>query len=194
MGKRIVIIQGHPSPLRKHLCHALADAYAAGAAAAGREVRRIEVAQLEFPILRTADEWRTGAVPEGIRDAQAAVRWADHVVVMFPLWTGTMPALLKAFLEQVARPGFAMRPRADGRGMQPLLIGKSARVVVTMGMPALLFRWSSHSCGVRGLQRATLGSWGFNPVRGFYIGGVDEKRFDAQKWIGALREHGANGK
>ena len=193
MGKRIAIIQGHPSPQSKHLCHELAGAYATGAIAAGHDVRRIEVGQIEFPVLRTADEWKSGVLPDGVRTAQEIIRWAGHLVVVFPLWTGTMPALLKMFLEQVARPGFAMRRRADGRGMDPQLTGKSARIVVTMGMPAWLFRWSSHSCGVRGLQRGTLPSWGIRPVKGTYIGGVDEKNFDAQKWLVALREIGGRG-
>jgi putative NADPH-quinone reductase len=45
MPRRVTIVQGHPDPGGKHLCHALADDYADGAAAAGREITRIEVAQ-----------------------------------------------------------------------------------------------------------------------------------------------------
>jgi putative NADPH-quinone reductase len=40
MAKRIVIIQGHPDPAGGHLCHALADAYAAGARGQGTAWRR----------------------------------------------------------------------------------------------------------------------------------------------------------
>jgi putative NADPH-quinone reductase len=49
-----------------------------------------------------------------------------------------MPVLLKAFLEQVMRPGVALECRKHGfpRG---LLAGHSARLVVTMGMPALIY-------------------------------------------------------
>jgi putative NADPH-quinone reductase len=193
MEKRIVVIQGHPSPQQTHLGHALADAYAEGAIAAGHEVRRIEVAQLEFPLLRTADDWKSGALPEGLRDAQAAIGWANHLVLIFPLWTGTMPALLKGFLEQVARPGFAFRGRPDGRRPEPALTGKSARVVVTMGMPAFVFRWFYHSYGVRGLRRSILEFCGIKPVRTIYIGMVDDKRFDAKQWLAKLRALGGRG-
>ena len=41
-------------------------------------------------------------------------QWAQHLVLMFPLWLGDMPALMKAFLEQVARPGLAGPVRAEG--------------------------------------------------------------------------------
>ncbi len=74
--------------------------------------------------------------PEDAED----IRWAEHLLLFFPLWLGEMPALLKGFLEQVARPGFAF-PR-DGKNplTQKVLAGRSARVVVTMGMPALMYR------------------------------------------------------
>jgi len=52
MPRRITLIQGHPDPAGNHFDHALADAYAAGAARAGHPVRRIEAARLEFPLLR----------------------------------------------------------------------------------------------------------------------------------------------
>lgn len=53
MPRRLTIIQGHPDPAGNRLCHALADAYASGAAIAGHAVMRIDVTRLDFPILRT---------------------------------------------------------------------------------------------------------------------------------------------
>ncbi len=58
MARRLAILQGHPDPAGGHLCHALADAYAAGAVAAGHAVARIEVAQLDFPLLRTPRDYQ----------------------------------------------------------------------------------------------------------------------------------------
>ena len=67
------------------------------------------------------------------------MRWAQHWVFLFPLWHGTMPALLKGFLEHIFRPGFAMEYQKNGFPKR-LLAGRSARIVVTMGMPVLLYR------------------------------------------------------
>lgn len=193
MGKRIAIIQGHPSPQPKHLCHALAHAYAESALAAGHAVRRVEVGQIDFPLLRTADEWKSGALPASLREAQEAIGSADHLLILFPLWTGGMPALLKGFFEQVLRPGFGFRPKAGGGGLEPGLRGKSARVVVTMGMPALFFAWFYHAHGVRSLKRGILGLCGIRPVRSTYIGNVDAKNFRGAEWIATLRELGRTG-
>src|ERR1044072_1220137 len=182
MAKCIAVVQGHPDRQPTHLGHALANAYADSAHAAGHEVRRVDVALLDFPLLRTAEEWKSDVWPPGLRQAQDAIRWADHLVLFFPLWTGTMPAIFKAFLEQLTRSGFAFRMSADGKGMEPLLTGKSARLVVTMGMPAQVFQKSYHSYGVRGLQRGILGFWGIKPICSTYIGGVDQPGFNAEEW------------
>ena len=75
---RIAIIQGHPDPAGGHLLHAMADAYAEGAAGAAREVRRIEVAKLEFPLLRTQVEFEAGTLPPALVQPRDDMRWAGH--------------------------------------------------------------------------------------------------------------------
>ena len=73
-------------------------------------MRRVDVAQLDFPLLRPQAEWSTVRYHPRW-PAQQDVGWAQHLVFVFPLWLGDMPALLKAFLEQIARPGFAFKKR-----------------------------------------------------------------------------------
>ncbi|HYA39035.1 MAG TPA: NAD(P)H-dependent oxidoreductase [Candidatus Methylomirabilis sp.] len=58
----------------------------------------------------------------------------------YPLWGGDVPALLKAFCEQAFRPGFTFKMEPGKMGNK-LLTGKSARIVVTMGMPPFFYRW-----------------------------------------------------
>jgi len=135
MAKHIAIIQGHPDVTQHHFGHALAEAYAKGATAAGHEVRMIDVAKLDFPWLRSKQEWEHSEPPPAITTAQKTIAWADHLVVCYPLWLGGMPAILKGFFEQVARPGFALAPVDSNQMWHKLLKGKSARIVVTMGMP-----------------------------------------------------------
>lgn len=173
-SRRIVLVQGHPDPAGGHLGHRLADAYADGAHRAGHTLQRVEVAHLDFPVLRTQQDWLHGPTPLALVPVQEQVRWAEHLVFFFPLWMGDMPALLKAFLEQLARPGLAGGPAADG-GMPPkALKGRSARVVVTMGMPALVYRWLFRAHSVKSLERNILGIVGISPVHETLIGGVDQ--------------------
>jgi multimeric flavodoxin WrbA len=78
-------------------------------------VRLIEVAKLDFPLLRSQEDFDHGSPPEAIRPAQEAIAWADHLVILYPLWLGTLPALLKGFLEQVLRPDFAFTQNLSGQ-------------------------------------------------------------------------------
>jgi putative NADPH-quinone reductase len=186
---RILLLQGHPDGQTPHFCHALAAAYAAAAQAAGHETRTVDTASLDFPLLRSQQEWEHGALPEGLRGAQEAIRWAGHIVIFFPLWLGDMPALLKAFLEQVARPGFAFAAE-DGRTAftKKGLTGRSARVVVTMGMPAMVYRWFFRAHSVKSLERNILGFVGISPVGVTLIGGAGNlDAAAAGRWLGKMR-------
>lgn len=188
---KIVIIQGHPDRGGRRLCHGLASAYGQGARSAGHSVVDLDIASLEFPLLRSQDEWLLGAggTPHSLVNAQSACAAADHLVLIYPLWLGTMPALLKGFLEQVLRPGVAL---AYGEGLpKPLLSGKSARVIITMGMPALAYRWYFFAHSLKSLERNILGFVGIKPVRSTLFGSVDavdEKQ--RSKWLRAVAELG----
>lgn len=194
MASRILLIQGHPDSSQPHLCHALADAYLQGAQEAGREVRTLDVARMDFPLLRSKLDWDAGAAPAALASAQADIQWADHLVLAFPLWLGGMPALVKGFLEQVARPGFAISPFREGEMPKKLLSGRSARIVVTMGMPALVYRWYFRAHSVKALERNILGFVGIAPIRETLVGSV-EGLSDQQRsaWFRKLRSLGRAG-
>ena len=115
MARRILIILGHPDPRPERFCRALAATYHQGATEEGHEVKVVDVTRLDFTALKTAWSGK-GPVPEGLREPQEAIRWAEHLVIVFPIWLGTMPALLKAFFEQVLRPGFAIEQTAPDAG------------------------------------------------------------------------------
>lgn len=194
MGKRILLIQGHPDAGKPHFCHALEESYVRGAIAAGHQIKRVNVASLEFPILRSESDWKDGALPAGLAEAQSAIKWAEHIVFVFPLWLGDMPALLKGFLEQVARPGFAFSQESGNPMAQKALKGRSARVIVTMGMPAMVYRWFFLAHSIRSLERNILGFVGIHPVRDTIVGMVGSMHDRAaKKWLGKIERLGDQG-
>jgi len=73
MTKRILIVQAHPDNTHPHFCHALAEAYAAAARQAGHDIRWIDVAGLDFPMLRSQREWTHGRLPEALVQPQADI-------------------------------------------------------------------------------------------------------------------------
>jgi putative NADPH-quinone reductase len=195
MPCKIVIVEGHPDTDDARFGHVLAEAYAAGALEAGHEVRRIRVGALDVPVVRSRAEWEHPTAPGALAQSQEALAWADHMVLLYPLWLGTMPALLKAWLEQVFRPGFAVEGQTGGTNWHRRLKGKSARIVVTMGMPALAYRWFFRAHSLKSLERNILKFSGIRPIRESLVGMVEAKSGAGRaRWLAAMRRLGAQGK
>ncbi len=178
MDRRVCIIQGHPHGGGTHLCHAIGDAYAQGARLAGARVRLIDIGEMDIPFLRNPADFLSAPSQE-ITLAQEAINDSHHLIVIYPLWLGTMPAIVKAFFEQVCRNGFAVQNDPKGRWPRQMLKGRSARVIVTMGMPALAYRLMFGAHGVRGFEKSILEMSGIAPIRETLLGGVGE--LDARK-------------
>jgi putative NADPH-quinone reductase len=195
MSKHITIIQGHPDPDNSHYCHALAEAYREGAEAGRHPIRIIRVAGLDFPLLRNREDWKTKAPPPCIRKAQEDIAWAEHLVIIYPLWLGTMPAVLKGFLEQALRPEFAISELKEEITWEKHLGGRSARIVVTMGMPALVYRWYFGAHSLKSLERNILKFCGIGPVSESIIGMIEQKDDSRRKkWLERMKKLGKEGK
>ena len=92
----------------------------------------------------------------------------------------------------VAWPGFAFKRSRDNGGFgKKGLTGRSARVVVTMGMPALVYRHCFRAHAVRALERNVLGFVGIAPVHETLVGGVGGLGADDRaRWLDRLRTLG----
>jgi putative NADPH-quinone reductase len=186
---KICIIQGHPDLGGKHLCHALASSYQQGAIDAGHDVSVIDIAALTFDVLR--DPAKMAKPPnEAIAAAQKTIGEAEHFMIIYPLWLGTMPALVKAFFEQLTCGEFMMGKSEKGWPIGKLK-GRSARLVVTMGMPSAAYSlfWGAH--GVRGFESGILGIAGIGPIRETLFGPVNDNPKQAAKWLAKMAVLGA---
>ena len=185
--RKVLIIVGHPR--RQSLCQALASAYASGARRADAEVRELRLAELSFdPNVRSFDPL-VQPLEKGLVHARRLITWADHIVFVYPTWWGTMPALLKGFLDRVLAPGFAFAE--TDRGFAPLLGGRSAELLTTMDTPRWVYRWIYGAPGHKAMARAILGFCGievacvasFGPIKGSDL----EQR---QSWLEQAQRRG----
>jgi putative NADPH-quinone reductase len=147
--------------------------YRQGAKEGGHEVRLLHVGALRFPLLKNSKAYVSGKTPASIVAAQRSILWANHIVVMYPLWLGTLPAKLKGFMEQVLRPGFAFAKRGAGQHPQRLLKGRSARIVATRGMPELFDEVDRGPRSIRNVVGDVLAICGVRPVRVTVVEGVE---------------------
>ena len=139
MSKKIFVLLGHPDT--ESMCCELADSYAKGAISAGHEVRRSNLGDMNFdPILHKGYKV-IQALEHDLLKFQEDVRWCDHLVIIYPSWWSTMPALLKGLFDRAWLPGFAYKFKPNGLGWNKLLKGRTGRVFVTSDSAPLLARF-----------------------------------------------------
>ncbi|OLU27409.1 NAD(P)H dehydrogenase [Pseudomonas sp. PA15(2017)] len=170
-GKRILMIIG--SPKSDSLCHSLAEAYAQGARTEGHVVRQIRLGELSFdPVLHEGYSQSQALEPD-LLEAQRQIHWAQHLVFVYPVWWGGLPAQLKGFFDRVLLPGFAFKYRSDSQRWDKLLSGRTADLLVTLDTPRWYFHWIYGAPAHRQMKRTILGFCGirtrhlqtFSPVR-----------------------------
>jgi len=169
--KRTLIVLGHPDT--DSFCGALADAYAEGAESSGAEVRRVNLGDLEFdPSLHKGYKVIQQLEPDLLM-VQDAILWAEHVVFVYPLWWGGMPAVMKGFIDRAFHPKFGFKFVSDTSYLwKGLLTGRSARLIVTMDAPPIAMRLMFSNPQIQSFRNVTLRFCGFSPVRVSQFGSV----------------------
>lgn len=170
MSKRVLVILGHPCT--DSFCSALADSYIEAAVAAGHDVRVVRLGALRFdPVLREGYKQIQALEPD-LLDAQADITWAEHMVWVYPIWWGGIPALLKGFLDRILLPGFAFQYRKGKAFPDKLLKGRSAHLLVTMDTPPWYYKWIYRMPGLHQMRKTTLAFCGINPLATLTFGPI----------------------
>lgn len=182
MGKRVLVIVGHPAA--ESLSAALGASYVAAATAAGHEVRLLRLAELVFDPLLQGGYQRIQALEPDLLAAQGAIQWAEHLTIIYPIWWGSVPALLKGFLDRILLPGFAFKYRAGAAFPEQLLRGRSAQLLVAMDTPPWYFKWVYRMPGIQQMKKTTLEFCGIKPVKVATFGPVlGAKPAQRQAWL-----------
>lgn len=155
---RTLVIDGHPNPAS--LTAALARTYTTGA---GDGAVLLSLRDLAIdPDLHYGYGGDQAAEPDLVR-ARELIEWSEHITLCAPVWWGSVPALLKGFLDRALVIGWAFRYQDNGRP-EGLLAGRTGRIMVTADSP----RWYLPLVGdttVKQLKGRTLEFCGLSPVR-----------------------------
>ena len=161
--KKILIINGHPD--KESFCFALAESYKKGAGTNGTDCKLINLIDLKFdPILASGYRVVSELEPDLLM-MQKDIKEANHLVMVYPNWWGTYPALLKGFIDRIFLPNFAFKYVEKSPLPAKLLKGKTARLIVTMDTPKWYYWLVNRSPGHNSMKKGILEFSGIKPVK-----------------------------
>lgn len=183
--KKILVILGHPD--QESFNQALFAKYVNHLDKSKAEIKTIEVGKLDFnPNLQFGYRKRTDLEPD-LLESQEKIKWADHIVLIFPLWWGSMPAILKGFFDRILLPGFAFKKKDDSIWWEKYLKGKSARIILTMDQPPLYFRLAFKRPAYNAVKKMTFQFIGIQRVKYNAIGTVRNSKLKKREaWLAKM--------
>lgn len=164
----ILIINGHPR--KGSFSAALADAYRRGAAQSNATIDQLNLYDLEFDLNLKYGYTKRMELEPDLVDAQKRLKWADHLVWIYPVWWGSVPALMKGFLDRVLTPGYAFNKIEGSYKWNQYFKGKSARLICTLDQPPLYYHLVFFAPSHRAMTGLTMKFIGVKKVRATAFG------------------------
>lgn len=193
MTKRILIINGHPD--KESYCFAIHNAYKKGVLNSDAELKEILIRDLTFnPNLEFGYRKRTELEPD-LLVAQEKIKWANHIVWIYPVWWGSYPAIMKGFIDRVFLPGFAFQKKENSVWWDKYLTGKSARIISTLDQPSWYYTLINKNPSHTSIKKLTCDFVGIKPVKITTIGSLRmSKNSYREKWLKKVHHLGKQNK
>lgn len=128
----VLIVYAHPNP--KSFNKAAVDYVHSEFEARGDVVRIKDLYAEKFnPVLDESQlaMQSEGKVPDDVIAEQTSIKWADALVMIYPLWWSGRPAILKGWFDRVLTNGFAFG--FENGELRGFLSDKRALIVITAG-------------------------------------------------------------
>ena len=187
---KTLIIYNHPH--EGSFCSAIRDAVISGLDVGGHEYKVIDLDKDGFdPVMREKD---LSAFVQASRNPEKEIegldtlvevyvnkmRWAERIVMIFPIWWMTMPAMMKGFVDKVIFPGLVYKMEG-GKLVSQLSRLKQVVVITTMNTPAAIYESTFNNSIEGSLIKGTFNQIGIHDIRWISLNMVkpvgDEKRW-----------------
>ncbi|KZZ46397.1 MAG: NAD(P)H-dependent oxidoreductase [Saccharospirillaceae bacterium] len=178
--KRVLVINANPKT--DSLTKSLANQYT-DSVNSQYEVKVIHIGDLDFtPDLKEGYQTIQQLEPDLV-NTQALISWAEHIVILSPVWWGTVPAKFKGLIDRTFLPGFAFKYEEGKAIPKKLLKGKTAEMIVTLDTPVFWYKYIQGNVIYKHLKRTVLDFSGIKNNRTTYFGPViSSKHKDIEGW------------
>ena len=188
---KTLIIYYHPH--EGSFCSAIRDAVISGLEVGKHEYKLVDLGLDEFdPVMRAKDlkvfamAGRIGE--EGLEGVDPIVlkymkklRWAEHIVMIFPIWWMSMPAMMKGFVDKVIFPGVVYK--MEGGNLVSMLSGlKQVTIITTMNTPSDVYKSMFNNSIEGSLIKGTFNKIGIHDIRWISLNMVKQVG-DEKRWV-----------
>ena len=188
---KTLIIYNHPH--EGSFCSAIREAVHSGLKKGGHPCKVINLDKDQFdPVMRGKDlkafvmagrmgeEGLDGVDPIVLRYMKK-LHWAEHIVMIFPVWWMTMPAMMKGFVDKVIFPGVAYKME-DGKLVSTLSDLRQVTVISTMNTPSDIYKDLFGNSLEGSLIKGTFNQIGIHDVRWISLNLVKQCG-DERRWL-----------
>ncbi len=179
--KRVLIINGNPNTTS--FCREIANSYKISSEEKGNPVKILHVGDLDFALnLKHGFEDKT-ELENDLLLAQNYISWAEHIVIIHPVWWGSVPAVLKGFFDRVLLPGFAFKYHENDPMWDKLLKGKTGHLIYTSDTPTFIYKWIFGAPSENMVKKRVMKFCGISPVKVTRFGSMRKKTSDQRNKI-----------
>lgn len=181
MSKNILVINANPKSTS--LCKSLSETYEK-AAEDKNQVRVIHLHDLDFQIDLKEGYDQQLPLEQDLRLFQQQIAWSQHIVIISPVWWGSMPAKFKGLIDRTFLSGFAFKYENGKTIPKKLLKGRTSEMIITLDTPPLWYRWVQGNVIYHQLKKTILSFSGINNVSTTYFGPViSAKKEQIDDWF-----------
>ncbi|SBS38954.1 FMN-dependent NADH-azoreductase [Marinomonas spartinae] len=167
--KKVLVVNANPKS--NSLCKNLAERYA-HSASVRHQVKRIDIGEMNFEISLEQGYDKTVLLEPDLLRFQELVKWSEHIVIVSPVWWGTVPAKFKGMIDRSFLPNFAFK-YIEGKAVpEKLLKGRTSELIVTLDTPPFWYKYAQGNVIYKHLKSAILEFSGIKNRASTYFGPV----------------------
>lgn len=188
---RTLIVYNHPR--EGSFCSAVREAVENGLKTGNHEYKVIDLDRDGFdPVMREKDLKAfvtAGRIGEdGLEEVDPLVlrymkmmRWAEQIVMIFPIWWMTTPAMTKGFIDKVIFPGIVYKMEG-GKLVSKLSSLKQVTIITTMNTPSEVYQDVFGNSLEGSLVKGTFNQIGIHDIRWISLNMVKQAG-DEKRWV-----------
>jgi len=182
--RNVLVINANPKPTS--LCQSMANHYAQ-TAAQHHNVKQLDISQMEFAInLQHGYDHALELEPDLVK-FQQLIEWSEHVVIISPVWWGTVPAKFKGIIDRTFLPNFAFK-YVEGKSIpKKLLKGRTSELIITLDSPPFWYKYIKGNAIYKQLKHSILDFAGFSNRKTTYFGPViSSSHQQRERWLNVV--------